>query len=164
MPLSSFLFEICNLLFEIPKGMPVAFSMLSPYFTRNQLRLRAGSFDPVTSLIPHHAREGIESFVVCYERELEGQGFSFQTILPERRRPLRGRIAPPLIRDSRHASPQKVFLSTRSERSGNWRAFLCVMSAYAIPGIPKRRWCLSYLLNCATIAASARPVDAFTFS
>ena len=28
-------FEICNLPFEIPKGLPVAFLMILPYFTQN---------------------------------------------------------------------------------------------------------------------------------
>jgi len=27
-------FEICNLPFEIPKGLPVAFFLILPYFTR----------------------------------------------------------------------------------------------------------------------------------
>jgi len=33
--LSCFLFEICNLPFEMPKGLPVAFLKILPYFTRN---------------------------------------------------------------------------------------------------------------------------------
>src|SRR3989338_5606544 len=45
-------FEICNLPFKIPKGLPVAFFPILPYFTRRLTS--AGFLDPVTSSIPHH--------------------------------------------------------------------------------------------------------------